>query len=31
MAGFHDLYFVFKNDKAAPAAPLMTVSAIRVN
>jgi cytochrome c len=29
--GFHDLYFVFKNDQAAAGQPLMTVTQIRVN
>jgi cytochrome c len=29
--GFHDMYFVFRNDQATPAEPLMTVSAIVVN
>lgn len=29
--GFHDLYFVFRNDQARAAEPLMTVSAIVVN
>ncbi len=29
--GFHDLYFVFKNDKAKAGQPLMSVSNIRFN
>ena len=29
--GFHDLYFVFRNDQASSSEPLMTVSAIEVN
>ena len=30
-AGVHDLYLVFRNNRAANAQPLMTVTAIRVN
>lgn len=29
--GIHDLYFVFRNDRAATGQPLMTVTQIRVN
>jgi hypothetical protein len=30
VTGVHDLYFVFKNDKATPAQPLMTLTAINL-
>ncbi len=31
IAGQHDVYFVFKNDKAKPVAPLMSLSNIKFN
>lgn len=31
IAGLHDVYFVFKNDKAKPSQPLMSVSNVKFN